>query len=352
MTCLNWYNRLFIRLRLTTKKGSIPLGTANLIKKAMFKIGILQRIHDEGIKIFEKNKNFDYEIIDDLSDSNLLNKINSFDGITLRTTKLTSDILSKASKLKVISRHGVGYDNVDTTYLKKKNICLLITASANAQAVSEHVFYMMLTISKNFLNLDNEVRMGNFKKNMNKFETFELYDKEILIAGFGRIGKNLIKKCKGFDMNVKVYDPFVDTDLIEKSGGEKVENFDLAIKSADFLSIHMPLNKDTKNLINSQRIQTMKKTAVIINTARGGIVNEHDLDKALNEKTILASGLDVFANEPINLDNPLLKNKKVLLTPHTAALTNECKIRMAKETAQNIIDFFEKKVNKNMLVNL
>jgi len=318
----------------------------------MYKIGILQKIHNEGIKIFENNKNFEFEVIDDLSNSNLLDKINSFDGITLRTTKLTNDILSKASKLKVISRHGVGYDNVDTNFLKQKNISLLITATANAQAVSEHVFYMMLTISKNFLNLDNEVRIGNFKKNMDKLETFELSSKEILIAGFGRIGKNLIKKCIGFDMKVKVYDPFVEADLIKKMGGVKIENFDLAIKSADFISIHMPLNKETKNLINMSRIQTMKKTAVIINTARGGIINENDLNKALNEKIILAAGLDVFENEPINIDNPLLKNRKVLLSPHTAALTNECRIRMAKETAQNIIDFFENKINKNMLVNL
>jgi D-3-phosphoglycerate dehydrogenase len=318
----------------------------------MYKIGILQKIHDEGIKIFKNNKNFEFEIIDDLSDSNLLDKINSFDGVTLRTTKLTNEILSKANKLKVISRHGVGYDNVDTNFLKQKNISLFITATANAQAVSEHVFYMMLVISKNFLNLDNEVRIGNFKKNMDKLETFELNNKEILIAGFGRIGKNLIKKCIGFDMKVKVYDPFIESNLIKKMGGEKTENFDIAIKSADFISIHMPLNKETKNLINMSKIQTMKKTAVIINTARGGIINEHDLDKALNEKIILAAGLDVFENEPINLDNPLLKNKKVLLSPHTAALTNECRIRMAKETAQNIIDFFENKIDKNMLVNL
>jgi len=318
----------------------------------MYKIGILQRIHEEGIKILDSNKNFEFEVIDDLSPSNLLDKINSFDGITLRTTKLTNDILLKASRLKVISRHGVGYDNVDTNFLKQKNISLFITATANAQAVSEHVFYMMLTISKNFLNLDNEVRVGNFKKNMDKLETFELNNKEILIAGFGRIGKNLIKKCIGFDMKVKVYDPFVDASLVEQMGGTKIENFDLGIQSADFLSIHMPLNKETKNLLNMSRIQTMKNTAVIINTARGGIINEHDLDKALNEKIILAAGLDVFENEPLNLDSPLLKNRKVILSPHTAALTNECRIRMAKETIQNLVDFFENKINKTMLVNL
>ena len=318
----------------------------------MYKIGIIQKIHDEGLKILDNNKDFEYEILDDVSEENLLKKIHLYDGVTLRVSKLSNNLLSKAPKLKVISRHGVGYDNVDTTYLKDNNITLLITATANAVAVSEHVFYLMLTISKNFLNLDNEVRSGNFKNNINIFPTFELHNKEILIAGFGRIGKNLIKKCIGFDMNVKVYDPFVDEKIINDFGGKKIENFDNALITADYLSIHMPLNEKTKNLINLKKMKKMKKTAVIINTARGGIVNEDDLNQALNDKIILAAGLDVFNKEPINLDNPLLKNKKVILSPHTAALTNECKIRMGKETAQNIIDFFEKKINKNMLVNL
>ena len=318
----------------------------------MYKIGIIQKIHDAGLELLKAHGNFEYEIIDDVSEENLLKKIHLYDGVTLRVSKLSNNLLSKAAKLKVISRHGVGYDNVDTSYLKQKNITLLITATANAVAVSEHVFYLMLTISKNFLNLDNEVRIGNFKNNMNKFETFELHNKEILIAGFGRIGKNLIKKCIGFDMNVKVYDPFVDEKIINDMGGKKVDNFDSALTTLDFLSIHMPLNKNTKDLINLKKMKTMKKTSVIINTARGGIVNEGDLNQALNEKIIFAAGFDVFTNEPINLDNPLLKNKRIILSPHTAALTNECKIRMGKETAQNIIDFFEKKINKNMLVNL
>ena len=306
----------------------------------MYKIGIIQKIHDEGLNLLNANKNFEYEIIDDVSEENLLKKIHLYDGVTLRVSKLSNNLLSKATKLKVISRHGVGYDNVDTSYLKSKNITLLITATANAIAVSEHVFYLMLTISKNFLNLDNEVRIGNFKTNMNKFETFELHNKEILIAGFGRIGKNLIKKCIGFDMIVKVYDPFVDAKVITDMGGEKVDNFDGALKTLDFLSVHMPLNNDTKDLINLKKMKTMKKSSVIINTARGGIVNETDLNEAVNENFIQGAGLDVFSNEPVNLDNPLLKNKKIILSPHTAALTNECKIRMGKEAAKNIIDFF------------
>ena len=318
----------------------------------MYKIGIIQKIHDKGLELLDAHKDFEYEIIDDVSEENLLKKIHLYDGVSLRVSKLSNNLLSKATKLKVISRHGVGYDNVDTSYLKQRNITLLITATANAIAVSEHVFYLMLTISKNFLNLDNEVRIGNFKSNINKFETFELHNKEILIAGFGRIGKNLIKKCIGFDMRVNVYDPYVDEKTIINAGGKKVDSFDEALKTADFLSIHIPLNENTKDLINLKKMKTMKKNSVIINTARGGIVNEADLNQALNEKIILAAGLDVFFNEPVNLDNPLLKNKRVILSPHTAALTDECKIRMGKETAQNIIDFFEKKVDKNMLVNL
>ena len=316
----------------------------------MYKIGIIQNIHNEGLKILDKNKNFEYEIIDDVTEENLLKIIHLYDGVSLRVSQLSNQVLSKGTKLKVISRHGVGYDNVDTSYLKQNNITLLITATANAIAVSEHVFYLMLTISKNFLNLDNEVRIGNFKRNMNKFETFELYDKEILIAGFGRIGKNLIKKCIGFDMKVKVYDPYVDEKTIIDAGGKKIDNFDEALKTLDFLSVHMPLNKNTKDLINLKKMKTMKETSVIINTARGGIVNEVDLNQALNENIILAAGLDVFSNEPVDVSNPLLKNKRIILSPHTAALTNECKIRMAKETAQNIIDFFEKKIDKNMIV--
>ena len=318
----------------------------------MYKIGIIQNIHDEGIKLLKNNKNFEYEIIDDLSEENLLKKIHLYDGISLRVRKLSNDLLSKATKLKVISRHGVGYDNVDTSYLKKKDITLLITATANAIAVSEHVFYLMLTISKNFLNLDKEVRVGNFKKNINNFPTFELHNKEILIAGFGRIGKNLIKKCIGFDMRVKVYDPFVEEKIISDMGGLKVENFDKALTTADFLSIHMPLNENSRDLINLEKMKIMKKTSVVINTARGGIVNEIDLSQALDDKTILAAGLDVFNNEPIDMNNPLLKNRNVILSPHTAALTNECKIRMAKETAQNIINYFEDKIDKNTIVKL
>ena len=318
----------------------------------MYKNGIIEQIHPDGIELFKKNSNFEYEIINDTSEENIKKKISKYDGVTLRVSKLTEKVLVNAKKLKVISRHGVGYDNIDTTYIKNNDIKLMITASANAVAVAEHVFYMMLFLSKSLLAHDQEVRSGCFKKNIKNIETFELKDKEILIAGFGRIGRNLIKKCLGFDMSVKVFDPFVNNNDVKKLGGTKVDNFDEAIKTSDYLSIHMPLNDKTKNLINYDRLKIMKKNSILINTARGGIINEIDLNKALDEKLIFGAGLDVFEKEPLDRNNPLLTNKRIILSPHAAALTNECKIRMAKESVQNIIDFFTNKINPSNIVNL
>ena len=317
----------------------------------MYKIGVIEKIHDKGLELLDKNKKFQYEIIEDISKENLIKELPKFDGVTLRVAKLGNEILSKCKKLKVISRHGVGYDNVDIKYLKSNNIKLLITATANAVSVAEHVMYMILTLSKGITQYDQMVRSGQFRNVANKLLTFELLNKEILIMGFGRIGKILIKRCLGFDMKVNVYDPFVEKKYVEEQGGNKIEDLDLFLKTADYLSIHMPLNDKTRNLINLNKLKTMKKNVIIINTARGGIINEKDLDEAVKNNIIFGAGLDVFVNEPIENDSPLLKNKKILLSPHSATFTQECTIRMGIQTVQNLIDFFENKLQKNMIVN-
>ena len=317
----------------------------------MKKIAVIEQIHKDGLELLEKTQGYDYEIITDISEENLIKKLPEFDACTLRVSKLNEKILKHCPKLKVISRHGVGYDNVDLNYIKKKNIALLITATANAVAVAEHVIYMMLSVSKSINQYDDEVRSGNFKKNVSNIETVELFNKEILIVGFGRIGKSLIKRCLGFEMKVKIFDPFVSKDLIEKLGGIKIENLNNSLKTCDYLSLHIPLTEQTKNMIDFSKLKTMKKNVIIINTSRGGIINEIDLNKAINEKIIFGAGLDVFEKEPVDINNPLLKNKKVLLTPHSATFTNECKSRMSLETTKNIIDFFENKIDKSMIVN-
>ena len=318
----------------------------------MRKVAIIEKIHQDGIDLLKNNPDYEFEIIEDSSEENLIKVLPNFDACTLRVSKLNERIMSNCKNLKVISRHGVGYDNVDLNYIKKNNITLLITATANAVAVAEHVIYMMLSISKGINQYDQEVRKGNFKKNASSIITLELFNKEILIIGFGRIGQSLIKKCKGFEMKVKVYDPFISKETIEKFGGQKIENLDEGLKICDYLSLHVPLTEETRNLINYSKLKNMKKGAIIINTARGGIINEGDLNKALDENIIFGAGLDVFEKEPVDKNNSLLKNTKVLLSPHSATFTNECKSRMSIETTKNIVDFFNNKIDKSMIVKL
>ena len=237
-------------------------------------------------------------------------------------------------------------------HVKKKDITIAITATANAVAVAEHVMFMLLNISKRKNMYDDCVKNGDFNDRNKLPKTQEIWGKNILIAGFGRIGQSLIKRCLGFEMNVFVFDPFVSSEKIESLGGKKIENFKDAVSYMDALSLHVPLNNETKNMINLDLLKTMKKNCIIINAARGGIINEYDLDKALNDNLIFGAGLDVFEAEPPNNDNPLLKNDKVFLSPHTAAFTEECMIRMAKETTQNIVDFFDNKLDKSKIVKL
>jgi D-3-phosphoglycerate dehydrogenase / 2-oxoglutarate reductase len=319
----------------------------------MIKIAIVDKMHEDGINLLKNNPKFECEIIEDLSKKNLIKMLPNFDGITLRRGKINSEILEKCKKLKVISRHGVGYDNVDIKYLKEKKISLLITGNTTSVSPAEHIMFMILNISKSFNLFDQSVRNGKFDTIMHmNHNSFELHNKKILIVGFGRIGKKLIKRCLGFEMKVSVYDPFVNKKIIEDFGGTKIDNFDEELKKTDVLSLSVPLTKLTYNMINLAKMKMMKKTSIIINTSRGGVINEKDLNEALNQEIIYGAGLDVFEKEPPESDNPLLKNKKVLLSPHAATFTKECTSNMAIQTAQNIIDFFENKLDKLMVVKL
>ena len=318
----------------------------------MKKILVIQPIHEEGINLLKDNSDFEYEVVDNIDTEFLKSKIKDCDGISIRTAKLSGDVIEAANNLKIISRHGVGYDNIDLEVSKKKNITLAITATANAVAVAEHVMFMILNISKRGSMYDDTVKSGKFSERNKLPKTVELWNKNILIAGFGRIGQALIKRCLGFEMNVFVFDPFVSKEFIEKRGGTKVDNLSETSKDMDAMSLHIPLNDETKNIINYELLKSMKKNCIIINAARGGIVNEVDLDRALNENLIFGAGLDVFETEPPAENNPLLKNKKVFLSPHTAAFTEECMTRMGKETIQNIFDFFDGNLENSKKVKL
>ena len=318
----------------------------------MKNILIIQPIDKSGIEILENRPDYNFEIIDGTDLEQIKEKIVKCDGISIRTAKLPADVIRSAKNLKIISRHGVGYDNIDLEAAKEKNITISITATANAVAVAEHVMFMLLNISKRKDMYDKTVKSGRFNDRNKLPKTIELWNKNILIMGFGRIGKSLIKRCIGFEMNVYIYDPFVSKEEIESFGGKKIEDLKEGVKKMDALTLHIPLNEKTKNIINYDVLKNMKKNCIIINASRGGIINENDLNKSLNENRIFGAGLDVFDTEPPDNDNPLLKNDKTFLSPHTAAFTEECMVRMGKETIQNIIDFFDKKLEKSKIVKL
>ena len=312
---------------------------------------MMGQIHEDGW-INLKQKKIQVLNITDFSKKNLIRELNDVDAVALRTAKLHEDVLQHCPKIKIISRHGVGYDNVDIKYLNDHKQALAVTGTSNAVSVAEHVMTMFLFIAKKINKSDELVRSNEFINKNSIGDFFELYEKNILILGFGRIGQAVAKRCKGFDANILVYDPFISEEVIKNNNYKKVELKE-GLQEADFITIHMPLNKKTKNLISQKELSNMKDNAIIVNTARGGIVNEKDLYYALKNKKILGAGLDVFEIEPPDPNNPLIKLDNILLTPHNAALTLECRKRMSVETFENIVYYLENnsKLNKQNIIN-
>ena len=315
------------------------------------KIAVMGEIHQDGWEIFEKNNLKSVELTN-FEENTLKKELSEVDAILLRTAKLSNNVLSFCKQLKIVSRHGVGYDNVDVNYLNQNNIALGITSTSNAVSVAEHVLTSFLYLSKNIHLSDKLTREGRFNDKSSLPNFFELYKKNIVIFGFGRIGKAVAKRCLGFEANVFVYDPFVSKDAVEKNNCKVVDKTD-GLKIADYISIHLPLNTETKNFIDEQEFSKMKETAIVVNTARGGIINETSLVNALQNKKILGAGLDVFEKEPPDENHPLFNLDNVILSPHNAALTIECRKRMAAEAAENIAFFLldNKKLNLDNIVN-
>ena len=315
------------------------------------KVAVLGKVDQKGLSFLKENE-FKVIEIESFEIQNLKEQLKDVDGILLRTTKLDKEILEHCDNLKIISRHGVGYDNVDLDFLNENKIALGITSTSNAVSVAEHVLSFFIYLIKNLSLSNSLVKEGNFEKRSQLPNFFELYKKKVLIIGFGRIGKEVAKRCLGFDMEVYVYDPFLDNEIIIRNQCIPIEkNQGLAI--ADFITIHLPLNGDTKNFISQTELNLMRKNSILVNTSRGGIVNENDLCIALDSKKIQGAGMDVFVSEPPESNHPFFKLDNILLTPHNAALTLECRERMSLEASQNIVFFLNNmsELNAENLVN-
>jgi len=312
----------------------------------MKNIALIGEIHSDGIDVLKNNQ---CKVIDlnNTSEEKFKEILKNVDGIVVRTANLNAELLKKCPSLKIIARHGVGYDNIDINFLNNNGIALAITGTANAVSVSEHVITMFLYLCKLINKSDLLVRKGRFIEKKFLPDFFEIFEKNILILGFGRIGKTLAKRCLGFDSKVYVYDPYVDTSVIKEHNCESIDLIS-GLKIADFITVHMPLNKETKNMISKDQFSLMKKTCIVVNTARGGIINEKDLVWALTNKEIYGAGLDVYEKEPPDKSNSLFGLDNIVLSPHNAALTLECRKRMSVESCENIVFYLNDRSKLNI----
>jgi len=259
--------------------------------------------------------------------------IKDVDAIIAGDSKITANSLKLTERLKVIGRFGAGVDSVDIKACTEKGIILFNVPRINAESVVEHVIGMMVALSKNFRSLDKLVRDGFWSKK-SKMIGNEIWKKTLGIIGAGNVGSLLARRVKVFDMGVLICDPFISEAKAKELGVELVD-LETLLRESDYISINCPLTDKTKGMIGEKELKSMKNTAFIINTARGGIIKEDALYKALKEGWIKGAGIDVLENEPVT-EHPLFELDNVLLTPHFASWTAEAFQRVAMKTCQNI----------------
>ncbi len=317
---------------------------------SMPKILIIQPFHDDGMALFHERDDIEFEIVDGKSEAELAEKIRDADAATIRTAPVPASVIEKAERLKVLSRHGVGYDNIDVAALTRRGIPLAIAADANATAVAEHTLFFMLALAKQALRHDRATREGNWEIR-NRFETVDLMGRRVLVLGYGRIGREVARRCAAFDMRVAVYDPYVQANVIETDGYKSVPDFQAVLPETDVLTVHMPLADESRHLIGAQELAALPSHALVINCARGGIIDEPALYEALTSGGIAGAGIDVFEQEPPPDDHPLFGLDNVILSPHTAGMSKEAALRMAISTARNALAGIDGKLDPSMVVN-
>ena len=315
-----------------------------------YKVLVVQGLHEQGLQMLKNRTDIEFNVLMSDDENEILEAAKDVNGITVRTAKISSRIIEAANKLQVVSRHGVGYDSIDLVSLNNKKIPLTIAAHSNMISVSEQAMFFLLALSKNVFYYDDFTRKGDWTNRWD-VKAWDLAQKNILVIGFGRIGSNFVKRALAFDMNVYVYDPYVEKEKVKISGAIPVDNISENLQKMDAVTLHCPKNDETTDLFTKKEFNLMKKSSFIINCARGGILNEEDLYEALKNNNISGAGLDVFDVEPTPSSNPLFKLNNVILSPHIAGVTVESTVRMATETVQNVLDVLDDKVNQSVVVN-
>jgi len=304
----------------------------------MFKVLISDAMSNVAQKIFEKQK-ISVDVKTGLSEEEIIKIIPEYDGMVVRSaTKVTKNIILAAKKLKVIARAGAGVDNIDVPAAKENNMLVMNTPGGNTNATAEHALALIMSALRKIPYANDTTHKGKWEKK--NIKGTELSKKTLGIVGFGNVGVRLSNLVKGFGVNILVSSKSLES---RKKDFPHVKNvsFDELISTSDIISFHCKAPSDGKPLISKEHYKKMKPTAVIINTARGNIVDENDLNAALNENLIAGAALDVYSKEPAK-ENILFNNPKAILTPHVAASTTEASIVVAEMAANQISDFLLK----------
>jgi D-3-phosphoglycerate dehydrogenase / 2-oxoglutarate reductase len=271
-------------------------------------------------------------------------------GVALGATRFGEPELEASRDMKVVTRIGVGYDAVDVPALSRRKIPLMVAGTANSPSVAEQAMFMMLTLAKRAVEMHALVKDGNWSIRLSKLP-YDLFGKTVLIVGFGRIGTRTAKRCLAMEMNVLIYDPYKPAAEIEVAGCEQVADLDAALPRADFVSIHCPKTSETVGMFNATRLKRMKPTAYLINTARGGIIDEPALYDALVSGKLAGAGLDVFDQEPPPVGHSLFELPNVIIAPHVAGVTREAVDRMSEQTARNILSALDGEPIRQNVIN-
>jgi D-3-phosphoglycerate dehydrogenase / 2-oxoglutarate reductase len=314
----------------------------------MARVLVAGKIHHVGLDILRARSDIQVDYVEAVTTEAYLPLLPHADAVLLRTQPMTAADIATAPNLKIVSRHGVGYDAVDVAALNARKIPLAIVGDVNSRAVAEHTLMLMLTAARRTVAHHVASTSGNWNER-NRFDSIELDGKSLLVLGFGRIGRRVAELAKAFGMHVTAFDPYVTAQLMADVGVAHAAEMETALVSADYVTVHLPGGKGAQ--IGSAELGLMKPTAIIVNAARGGIIDEAALDTALRNRKLRAAALDVLLQEPPAADHPLLSNPYITISPHNAGLTEECAMRMSLAAAQNILDALDGTLNQKLVVN-
>ena len=298
------------------------------------KVLVTDKINESAGKIIESAAEVDF--LPTMSEEELIKVIPNYDALMVRSqTKVTANIINAGVNLKIIGRAGVGVDNIDLESATQKGIIVVNSPDGNTMAAAEHTIALMLAMARNIAPAATSTKEGKWERG--KFVGTELYKKTLGIIGFGKIGSHVGEVALALGMKVIVYDPFSSKEVVEKKGAEYIENLDNFWGRCDFITVHVPKNKDTMNMINKDTIAKMKQGVRLVNCARGGIINEIDLKNAINNGQVAGAAIDVYENEPNIQECPLIQcEKNIVLTPHLGASTTEAQMNVAIDVAEQI----------------